>query len=92
MKEKKGVRLSLIKEIIKDVFDAIINFLKSRAFVLLILFGIMFSSLLYRVFYLQIVKSDYYLENGDIQVDIAYNEPTEELDIIVTREGDNNGI
>lgn len=63
MKEKKGVQLRLIKEIIKDVFQAIINFLKSRAFVMLVLFGIMFSSLLYRVFYLQIVKSDYYLEN-----------------------------
>lgn len=32
------------------------------------------------------------IDNGDIQVAIAYNEPTEELDIIVTREGDNNGI
>ena len=32
------------------------------------------------------------IANGDIQVAIAYNEPTEELDIIVTREGDNNGI
>ena len=29
------------------------------------------------------------IDNGDIQVAISYNEPTEELDIIVTREGDN---
>ena len=29
------------------------------------------------------------IANGDIQVAISYNEPTEELDIIVTREGDN---
>ena len=29
------------------------------------------------------------IANGDIQVDISYNEPTEELDIIITREGDN---
>lgn len=53
----------MVKEFFKDVFHAIVNFLKSRAFIILILFGIMFSSLLYRVFYLQIVKSDYYLEN-----------------------------
>ena len=48
---------------VRDIFEAIINFLKSRAFVLIVLFGIMFSILIYRVFYLQIVKSDYYLEN-----------------------------
>lgn len=29
------------------------------------------------------------IANGDIQVAISYNEPTEELDIIITREGDN---
>ena len=29
------------------------------------------------------------IDNGDIQVAISYNESTEELDIIVTREGDN---
>ncbi len=29
------------------------------------------------------------IDNGDIGVAISYNEPTEELDIIVTREGDN---
>lgn len=48
---------------VRDIIDAIIDFLKSRAFVLLVIFGIMFSSLIYRVFYLQIVKSDYYLDN-----------------------------
>lgn len=48
---------------VRDILESIINFLKSRAFVMLILFGIMFSMLIYRVFYLQIVKSDYYLEN-----------------------------
>lgn len=32
------------------------------------------------------------IENGDIQVVIDYNEPTEALNIIVTREDDENGI
>lgn len=48
---------------VRDIFEEILYFLKSRAFVLIILFGIMFSVLVYRVFFLQIVKSDYYLEN-----------------------------
>lgn len=48
---------------VRDILEAILNFLKSRAFVMLVLFGAMFSVLIYRVFYLQIVKSDYYLEN-----------------------------
>lgn len=48
---------------VRDIFEEIIKFLKSRAFVLIILFGIMFSILIYRVFYLQIVKSEYYLDN-----------------------------
>ncbi len=48
---------------VRDILEAILNFLKSRAFVVLVVFGLMFSVLLYRVFYLQIVKSDYYLNN-----------------------------
>lgn len=59
MSLKKGVRQNLVK----DILESILNFLKSRAFVMIIVFGIMFSVLIYRVFYLQIVKSDYYLDN-----------------------------
>lgn len=32
------------------------------------------------------------IENGELQISITYDEPTEELNIIVTREDDNNGI
>lgn len=32
------------------------------------------------------------IANGDIQVSISYDEPTEELSIIITEEDDNNGI
>lgn len=51
------------QNLVRDILEAILNFLKSRAFVVLVVFGLMFSVLLYRVFYLQIVKSDYYLNN-----------------------------
>lgn len=32
------------------------------------------------------------IDNGDINISLTHDEPTEELSIIVTREGDNNGI
>lgn len=46
----------------------IIQLFKSRLFVLIFAFAIMFSILIGRLFYLQIVKGDYYLNNYKLQI------------------------
>ena len=46
----------------------LIELLKSRAFVLGLLFALMFSGLVGRVFYLQIVKGQEYLDNYKLQI------------------------
>ena len=48
---------------IREVFEYILNIIKSRLFVLVLIVGSLFSVLLFRVFYLQIVKQQYYLDN-----------------------------
>ena len=51
------------QNLVKEFFEGILNFLKSRIFVLIILVFAMFSILMFRIFNLQIVNEDYYLEN-----------------------------
>ena len=53
----------MIRELIKDFLRAIISILRSRVFFLFIIFGAMFSILIVRIFNLQIVNKDYYLNN-----------------------------
>jgi len=53
----------LIREYIKDLLKALLSILRSRVFFLCILFGAMFSILIIRIFNLQIVNKDYYLNN-----------------------------
>ncbi|MBE5927344.1 MAG: hypothetical protein E7270_10320 [Lachnospiraceae bacterium] len=53
----------MIREYIKDLLKALLSILRSRVFFLCILFGAMFSILIIRIFNLQIVNKDYYLNN-----------------------------
>ena len=48
---------------VREFFESILNILKSRLFVLGILITVMFTTLLIRVFNLQIVNENYYLDN-----------------------------
>ena len=48
---------------VKEFLEILLNTLKSRIFVLVLLFSGLFGILIYRVFYLQIVREDYYLSN-----------------------------
>ena len=52
-------------EKIKEVFHRIVN---SRRTVLILAFCVMFAILVNRLFYLQIVKGDYYLNNYKLQI------------------------
>lgn len=65
----------MTRENIKDFFKAIFRVLKSRLFFLSILFSLMFAILIFRVFHLQIVQEDYYLENyiqkGEREVSVS---------------------
>lgn len=65
----------MIKETIKDFFRAILTILKSRVFFLCIIFGALFSILIFRIFNLQIVNEDYYLNNyiqkGEKEVSVS---------------------
>lgn len=53
----------MLLNLIREVFEYILNIIKSRLFVLVLIVGSLFSVLLFRVFYLQIVKQQYYLDN-----------------------------
>lgn len=53
----------MIKEAILDFLRAVVNILKSRIFFLGVLVVIMFGALIYRVFDLQIINEEYYLNN-----------------------------
>ncbi|HAX51909.1 penicillin-binding transpeptidase domain-containing protein [Muricomes intestini] len=48
--------------------DAINRIVKSRLFVLVLVFCVLFAILINRVFYLQIVKGQYYLDNYKLQI------------------------
>lgn len=65
----------MIREYIKDFFKALLNVLRSRIFFLCILFGAMFSVLVVRIFNLQIVNKDFYLNNyiqkGEREVSVS---------------------
>lgn len=52
----------------EHIKDTIFRIVKSRLFVLIIAFCIMFAILINRVFYLQIVKGQYYLDNYKLQI------------------------
>ena len=54
-----------INQKIKEVFHRIVN---SRLTVLILAFCVMFAILVNRLFYLQIVKGDYYLNNYKLQI------------------------
>lgn len=62
--EEKGVQVNLFEKI-KEVFHRIVN---SRLTVLILAFCVMFAILVNRLFYLQIVKGDYYLNNYKLQI------------------------
>ncbi len=48
---------------VREFFEYILNILKSRLFVLAIVITILFTILMFRIFNLQIVNEDYYLNN-----------------------------
>lgn len=48
---------------IREIFEYILNIIKSRLFVLVLMITALFSILIIRVFYLQIVKEEYYIDN-----------------------------
>ena len=56
---RKGVQQNLVKEF----FEYILSILKSRVFVLGIIVVLLFSVLMIRIFNVQIVNGEYYLEN-----------------------------
>ncbi len=51
----------------REIRDAFLNFIKSRTFILAAVFLMMFGILLYRVFYLQIVKGTEYLDSFSLK-------------------------
>lgn len=61
---KKGVQASLFKNI-KEILKSIVS---SRLFILTIVFGIMFAVLIQRIFQLQIVNGNTYLENFTLKI------------------------
>lgn len=65
----------MIREYIRDFLKALLSILRSRVFFLCILFGAMFSILIVRIFNLQIVNKDYYLNNyiqkGEREVSVS---------------------
>lgn len=48
---------------VKDILEMVINFLKSRIFSMALIVILMFSILMFRIFDLQIVNEEYYLNN-----------------------------
>ena len=56
---RKGVQQNLVREF----FEYILSILKSRLFVLGIIVVLLFSVLMIRIFNVQIVNGEYYLEN-----------------------------
>lgn len=52
----------------KDIKEIIINILKSRLFVLVVIFGLMFFVLVQRLFSLQIIHGEEYLENFTLKI------------------------
>lgn len=51
------------QNLVKEILDYILNFLKSRIFVLSVIVFALFSVLMVRIFNLQIVNEEYYLNN-----------------------------
>lgn len=51
------------QNLVKEILDYILNFLKSRIFILSIIVLALFSILIVRIFNLQIVNEEYYLDN-----------------------------
>lgn len=58
----------MFNRILERAKELITQLFKSRFFVLIFAFCIMFAILINRLFYLQIVKGDYYLENYKLQI------------------------
>lgn len=48
---------------VKDILEMVLNFLKSRIFSMALIVILMFSILMFRIFNLQIVNEEYYLNN-----------------------------
>ena len=58
----------MFKHILENIKDTAYRIVRSRLFVLMIVFCIMFVVLVNRVFYLQIVKGQYYLDNYKLKI------------------------
>ena len=58
----------MFREIIDRIKEAFDYILKSRLVVLIVVFCLTSSALIGRLFYLQIVRGDYYLENYELQI------------------------
>ena len=67
MQKNKGVQADL-SSLWKRIKSGIVEVLKSRLFVAVIVFCIMSAVLIQRVFYLQIVKGQEYVENYKLQI------------------------
>lgn len=62
--KKKGVQVNLFK----DIKELVLNVVKSRLFVLVLVFIALFSVMVYRLFFLQIVNGESYLENFTLKI------------------------
>ena len=58
----------MFNRIWKRIRENVCNLLKSRLFVLILVFCVLFAILVSRLFYLQIVKGEYYLNNYELQI------------------------
>ena len=68
MRKKKGVLANLFKDTVNKAKEFWKKMLDSRLLLLIVVFCILFFILIGRLFYLQIVKGDYYLENYKLQI------------------------
>ena len=62
------MQVNLFKQIWNRIKEHVREALNSRLFVLIFVFCILFSILIGRLFYLQIVKGNYYLNNYELQI------------------------
>ena len=58
----------MLENLFNRIKEWIMEIIKSRLFVTVIAFCVLFAILIQRVFYLQIVKGQYYLDNYKLQI------------------------
>ena len=67
VEEEKGVQAGLFN-ILEHIKETVIRLVKSRMFIASVVFCVLFAILVQRVFYLQIVKGESYLNDYKLQI------------------------